>query len=95
MADGRYDRAYREQKRYWARIIEREGATCVQGLPGTGTSGTCVMPTREIPVGTPSDGWHLAHADNGVDVVGPAHIRCNCRDGGQRRHARPVTRWAL
>ena len=43
----------------------------------------CLMRTRDI---SPDSAAHVAHDDAGLEILGPAHARCNTSDGGKRRH---------
>lgn len=80
------------------RLIEQGKGWCVQGEQGTGSSGTCLMPTRFI---APGQAWDVAHNDAGTRIIGPAHQTCNRTEGSQRGNPRagatppPRTRWAL
>ena len=73
------------------RAAQRRGEwlTCVQGWDGS--SGTCLMDTRDIG---PDDPAHVAHDDTGEKIIGPAHERCNTTDGGKRgNQARNGVKW--
>lgn len=54
------------------------------------TARECVFPTRAItnPNGSHPDGVTVGHADNGVDIDGPQHRRCNIKDASKRARAR-------
>ena len=82
MADPRYGYAHQKVRVQLGKIIAAGDGWCAQP--------ECVMPTRWIPPGAP---WDVAHDDTGTITIGPAHRRCNTRDGAirgnrmRRRHA--------
>lgn len=85
MAAARYNtREYREARARYGRDVEAGTAYCAQPI--------CVMTDRWIPPGT---AWDTAHDDSGTIILGPAHARCNRRDGGIRRHLVKGNRWVL
>ena len=60
---------------------------------------TCVQPvckhnTRDI---APNQEAHVAHDDAGVEILGPAHARCNTSNGATRGNLQRagVTRWLI
>lgn len=73
-----------ERKRITAAQARGEWLRCVQPV--------CVMGTRDIAPHQPTD---VAHDDSGAVILGPAHARCNRRDGGVRRHTVTKRRWKL
>ena len=82
---------HRQERERWVRVLERDGTVqCAQPV--------CVMPTRAIHNGQT---WHLGHADNGVDYIGPVHPLCNVKDGARRGRAKQDAgparprRWSL
>jgi len=78
----------RERKK-WKPVVEAGRAYCQQGLPGNGSSGTCVEPTRWI---APGSRWAVGHTDDRTARIGPVHHRCNhldaCSRGGLARTAK-------
>lgn len=76
--------AYRRARIYWAGEVAASRGWCAQP--------DCVMTSRYIPPGAP---WDLAHDDTGTRILGPAHRRCNRRDGALRRYKRTPRRWQL
>jgi hypothetical protein len=83
--------AYREIKRAQA---AGQWLRCVQGEQGS--SGSCLMPTRDI---APTDAADVAHDDTGTRVIGAAHARCNRSEaatrGNRLRGAPEDSRWVL
>ena len=77
----KYGHNHRKIRERWGQVVARGDGWCQQGLPGNGSSGTCVHRTRWIPPGT---AWHLGHADDGETIIGPCHARCNILDGASR-----------
>lgn len=96
MADPRYGAEYQRIRRAVADYVATGQALCMQtdphdpaSEPGSG----CVMPSRELD---PRTSFDLAHDADGDRVIGPAHPRCNRRDGGVRRHRpKAARRWLL
>ena len=82
-------RAHRAEKERWRPTVDAGHASCQQGLPGNGSSGRCIHPTRRIHPGQP---WALGLNDQRTAWIGPVHADCNQRDaasrGGQARTAR-------
>ena len=85
---------YRRAKKALGREIDAGQGWCVQGEPGTESSGRCVHRTRHIAPGEP---WAVAHNDAGTVVIGAAHRACNARDGATRGNLQRagVTRWSI
>jgi hypothetical protein len=83
-------REHRAERARWAQRLKRDGVVyCAQPV--------CVMPSRAILEG---QGWHLGHADNGVDYIGPTHVDCNVKDAAVRARAKQLgtttpRRWVL
>lgn len=67
-----YRAAYRAVRKAQAR---GEWLWCAQPV--------CLEPSREI---APNQQVDVAHDDDGLAILGPAHRRCNRVDGGKRRH---------
>lgn len=84
-----------EHRAEYKRIRQAQAAgewlICVQGLAGS--SGTCLMRTRDI---APSQAADVAHDDSGTVVIGAAHATCNRSEaairGNQARVAPPRRR---
>jgi len=68
-------------KSKWRPIVEAGAARCQQGIPGNGSSGTCIHRTRAIHRGQP---WALGHRDDRAGYIGPVHADCNQRDASSR-----------
>jgi hypothetical protein len=98
---GRRDRWNWDHQKERARlkpIVEAGHAYCQQGIPGNGSSGTCLMRSRWIE---PGSTWVLGHNDAGTAHIGPVHAVCNTNDAAvrgarkanarraDRRHPRP------
>lgn len=89
---------HRAAKAALRQAIEQGQGWCVQGEPGTGSSGRCHMASRVIHPGQP---WAVAHNDAGTVIIGAAHQLCNASDGatrGNRMRAGGLggrRRWAL
>ena len=82
---------YRAARKHLGVDVAAGRGWCVQPV--------CVMRTRYIPPGAP---WNVAHDDAGLVILGPAHERCNKRDGAirgnkmrNRTHGVTVRRWVL
>lgn len=95
MAKPRYRHAHQQQRARLTPLVEAGEAYCAQPV--------CVMSTRWIP---PDAAWDVAHDDSGTVTLGPAHRKCNRRDGavrgnrmrGDRRREDPqpaLNRWVL
>lgn len=85
-------REYRTAEANLKAQIARYGATCVEQ--------PCIMPTRDIPAGSPRAAWHVCHDTTGTVIVGPGHARCNTSEGatrGNRMRGLALTprRWVL
>lgn len=81
-----YGQQHRRERARWAPIVAAGHASCCQPV--------CLMPSRAITPGTP---WDLAHDPTRTRWLGPAHRRCNRRDGmlngaAQRRGRRKPRR---
>lgn len=76
-----YGPAHRAERARWARLVEAGQAFCQQGIPGNGSSGTCLHRTRWI---RPGSRWCLGHRDDRQGWIGPVHALCNQRDGATR-----------
>jgi len=89
MATDTYGYAHKAEKKRLNPIVFEQGATCAELV--------CLMPSRDIPPGTRSDQWDLAHDRANGGYLGPAHPRCNRGEGGRHKHVRAKTRrrWAL
>jgi hypothetical protein len=63
MSKGKYGTKHRVTRELWGRRVELGQVACAR----------C---GRTIARG---ERWHLDHANNGVDYLGPSHARCNVR----------------
>lgn len=79
--DAEQRRKHRRLKEHWRPIVAAGHATCQQGIPGNGSSGTCLHRTRRI---APTDPWCLGHRDDRRGWIGPVHADCNQRDAASR-----------
>lgn len=79
-------REHRAERAKWVELMDAQGyLVCAQPV--------CVMVTRTISKG---EQWHTAHDDTGTTYIGPAHARCNVKDGARRGNQRSngiVHRW--
>jgi hypothetical protein len=69
----RYRYRHQQERKRLKPSVDTGEAYCVQPV--------CVMRTRWIAPGTP---WDVAHDDTGTITLGPAHAKCNRRDGAVR-----------
>lgn len=83
-----YGTAHQKERARWQPVVRAGLAECQQGLPGNGSSGTCVMPTRHIQPDTP---WHLGHNDTRTAYIGPTHAQCNLAAAAFTRARAPRT----
>ena len=95
MTQPRYRYRHQQTRARLQPLVDAGEAYCTQPV--------CVMRSRWIP---PGSLWDLAHDDSGTVTLGPAHRRCNRRDGavrGNKMRARkpattttkPGNRWIL
>jgi hypothetical protein len=77
----KYDWRHQQERARLKPIVERGEAYCQQGIPGNGSSGRCLYPTRRIH---PRARWVLGHNDAGTATIGPCHWRCNHDDAASR-----------
>jgi hypothetical protein len=77
-----YGHDHQQERERWRPVVERGEAWCQQGIPGNGSSGTCLHDSRWIIPGTR---WALGHNDARTEWIGPVHADCNASDGGKRR----------
>jgi hypothetical protein len=64
---------YRSARQTFAAEVKAGRGWCCQPV--------CIMTSRWIPPGAL---WDVAHDDTGTVILGPAHRRCNRRDGAIR-----------
>ena len=84
MAKPRYRYRHQQERKAWEPIVAAGEAVCMQPdphRPGSEPGSGCVMKTRWI---APGAKWQLAHDETGTVTLGPAHTRCNARDGAIR-----------
>jgi len=98
----RYGSQHQKERAALKPLVDAGQAYCQQGIPGNGSSGRCLKPSRWIQPGTR---WVLGHNDAGDATIGPVHQLCNQRDGARRggiaahrkqrrrRHAQPSRNW--
>ncbi len=77
----KYDYRHQKERARLKPIVERGEAWCQQGIPGNGSSGRCLKPSRNIAPGTR---WVLGHNDAGTAWIGPCHWACNHQDASRR-----------
>lgn len=73
MAKPKYRGPHQRERKRWEPVVAAGRAFCVEPI--------CVMRTRWIP---PGSKWHLAHDPSGTVWIGPAHEKCNTREGAAR-----------
>lgn len=72
----KYGGSHKAERLRWKPVVEAGDAWCVEPV--------CVMASRWIP---PGSAWDLAHDTTGTEWLGPAHARCNRREGAVRGNA--------
>ena len=77
-AERGYDGPHQRERRRLDLTVQAGRAYCQQGLPGNGSSGTCIKRTRWIQPGTR---WALGHNDQRTAWIGTCHHACNQHDG--------------
>jgi hypothetical protein len=68
-----YRHAHQLERKRWEPVVAAGEAYCCERV--------CVMRSRWIAPGTR---WDLAHDETGTAYLGPAHARCNRREGAAR-----------
>lgn len=77
----RYGPEHRKERARWEPTVQAGEAFCQQGIPGNGSSGTCLHRTRWI---RPGSRWALGHNDQRTTWIGPVHADCNHADASRR-----------
>lgn len=80
-AERGYGPEHRRERELLKPKVEAGRGICQQGIPGNGSSGTCLYPDRRIIVG---QRWALGHNDARTGYIGEVHARCNQRDAASR-----------